>query len=164
VLALSAAARGVPITRLVAYEPPFIVDDSRPRPAADLADRLRTLVAAGRRGDAVERFLVEGVDIPAPAVASMRAQPTWADREAFAPTLVYELAVCGPGQSIPVDEMARIRIPTLVLDGGASPEWARRSVAAVAAAIPGARHQTLDGQDHGVADEVLAPLLVEYLT
>ena len=36
-LALEAAARGLPVTKLALWEPPFIVDGSRPRPPADAA-------------------------------------------------------------------------------------------------------------------------------
>src|SRR5512136_3089047 len=53
VLALEAAARGLAITRLALYEPPFIVDNSHPPVSADYVARLNQLVAAGRRGDAV---------------------------------------------------------------------------------------------------------------
>jgi hypothetical protein len=36
------------------------------------------------------------------------------------------------------------------------------SAAALAAAIPGARHQTLEGQTHEVAADVIAPALVAF--
>jgi alpha-beta hydrolase superfamily lysophospholipase len=40
VLALDAAAAGLPITRLALFEPPFVVDDSRPPAPADYAEVL----------------------------------------------------------------------------------------------------------------------------
>ena len=40
------------ITKVALWEPPFILDDSRPRPPADTARIYTELVAAGRRGDA----------------------------------------------------------------------------------------------------------------
>jgi len=40
VLALEGAVRGLPITRLAVYEPPFIVDDSRPLLPEDYVPRL----------------------------------------------------------------------------------------------------------------------------
>src|SRR5215472_6289850 len=39
ILALHAAAHGLAITKLALYEPPFLVDDSRPRPPAAAATR-----------------------------------------------------------------------------------------------------------------------------
>src|SRR6266702_4765718 len=53
-LSLKAAGRGLPITKLALYEPPFMVLDGRPGPAVDHSGRLAELIAAGRRGDAVE--------------------------------------------------------------------------------------------------------------
>lgn len=58
-LALEAAASGLAITKLALWEPPFIVDDSRPRPPADTARTYTELVSAGRRGDAVEFFMAK---------------------------------------------------------------------------------------------------------
>ncbi len=42
-LALHAAAHGLAITKLALYEPPFLVDQSRPRPPADLPKQLAAL-------------------------------------------------------------------------------------------------------------------------
>src|SRR5215813_8773258 len=52
-LALKAAAHRLAIGKLALYEPPFLVDDSRPRPSADLPGQHAALISAGRRGDAV---------------------------------------------------------------------------------------------------------------
>ena len=48
------------------------------------------------------------------------------------------------------------------MDGGASPDWQRHAVRALADVIPDARQRTLEGQDHGPDSEVLAPVLVEF--
>jgi pimeloyl-ACP methyl ester carboxylesterase len=48
--------------------------------------------------------------------------------------------------------------PALLLVGSESPEWAHRSTAAYAEAIPDARVSTLEGQGHGAAAS--APELV----
>ena len=48
-------------------------------------------------------------------------------------------------------------MPTLVLAGSESPEFMRTAATAAAAAIPGAHHEVLVGQDHNVAGEALAP-------
>src|SRR3989440_727844 len=44
-LALKAAAQGLAITKLALYEPPFLVDDSRPPLEADLPARLAELIS-----------------------------------------------------------------------------------------------------------------------
>jgi pimeloyl-ACP methyl ester carboxylesterase len=160
VLALEAAARSLPIAKLAVYEPPYIVDDSRHRPVG-LENRVRQLIAAGHRSEAIEVFLIEGPEVPPDAVAIMKDSPGWPAMEKIAPTLPYDLAVCGD-QALPVDRLAKIQAPTLALSGGDSPVWARNSVDAVAATIPNARQLTLVGQTHGVADDVLAPVLVDF--
>jgi hypothetical protein len=72
VLVLEAADRGLVITKLALYEPPFMVDDSRPSLPEDYRERLMGLLAAGRRGDVVELIMTEAVGMPAEAVAPMR--------------------------------------------------------------------------------------------
>lgn len=160
VLALEAAARGSSISKLAVYEPPYIVDDTRARPAK-LGERVSALIASGRRSEAMKLFLTEGPEVPPAAIAAMEASPGWAHMEAIAHTLPYDLAICAD-LFMPVGRLASIQVPTLALSGGASPDWARNTVAAVAAAIPGAQHTSLDGQTHAAADDVLAPVLAKF--
>ena len=86
VLALEAAARGVPMAKLVAYEPPYIVEGTRERPGPDLADRLAALVAAGNRDDAAKLFLTEAVQLPPQVVAMIDKSPDWPAMIALAHT------------------------------------------------------------------------------
>jgi len=50
----------------------------------------------------------------------------------------------------------------LALAGGNSSDWARTAAQEIAALTPDGRAQILDGQDHGPADEVLAPVLTQF--
>ena len=160
-LALEAAAGGLAITRLALYEPPYIVGNSRPRPPQDFAAQLAELIASGRRGDAVALFLTEAVEVPAAAVAQMRNAPMWPALEAAAHTLIYNMAIMGDF-SVPAGRVASVTVPTLVLDGGESPAWARQAVQAVVDALPNAQRRTLAGQTHGAAPEILVPVLEEF--
>jgi pimeloyl-ACP methyl ester carboxylesterase len=162
VLALEAAARGLPITRLVVFEPPFIVEGSRPRPPEDLALQLSELASSGRRGDAVELFITKAVGLPVEAVEQMRNAPMWPGLEEVAHTLAYDTAVVGPGNEVPTERLASVTVPTLVIDSTGSPEWLRRTAQAVADVLPNAHQRTLEGQFHDVAPEVLAPALQEF--
>jgi len=161
VLALEAAARHVPMAKLVAYEPPYIVEGTRDRPGSDLADRLATLVAEGNRGDAARLFLTEAVQLPPQVVAMIDKSPDWPAMFALAHTLQYDIEVCDNNEIRP-EQLGKITSPTLVLGGENSPDWFHTSVRATADAIPGARHQFLTGQDHGAADDVLAPVLLDF--
>ena len=165
VLALDAAGHGLAITRLALYEPPFIVDDSRPSFPADFVARLDALVAAGQMGDAAAYFMTQGPGVPAEVVAQMRGDPSWAMFEALAPTLRYDAAITAPtmvGAPLPTERWATVTIPTLVMDGGASPAYMRNGVAALGRVLPNATYRTLEGQDHGVAPEAIAPILAAF--
>jgi pimeloyl-ACP methyl ester carboxylesterase len=160
-LALEAAAAGIAIDKLAVYEPPYVVDDTRPPVPPDALDRLRGLIAAGRRREAAELFLIECVTAPPATVEAMQQSPMWPSLQALAHTLPYDLAIVGTGD-LAAERLAAIAVPTLVMDGGASPQWARNSVAAVAAAIPRATRRTLAGETHSVDPKRLQPLLVEF--
>jgi pimeloyl-ACP methyl ester carboxylesterase len=165
-LALEAAARGRPLEHVLAYEPPYIPDGSRRRPGADLAQRLRTLVAEGHRDDAVALFQTEGVGIPAEMVKGFRSTPMWAGLVGLAHTLPYDLEVTGPGSALPVSRLGAIAVPTVVMVGSASFDWMLPSGRDTAAAIPGARLLVLDGLDHGSPGgkpTALVPAILEFL-
>lgn len=164
VLGLEAAARKLPVTKLAIYEPPYIIEGDRSVPAPDLAGRLTEMVSSGRRGEVVRIFLVEAVGMPSNLVAQMESSPGWPAMEAMAHTIPYEFDLVDDGNAMPTARLATIGVPTLAIDGGASPDWARHSVREVASAIPGARHLTLDGQTHGADVAVLAPALEEFFS
>jgi hypothetical protein len=63
--------------------------------------------------------------------------------------------------SLPRAELARIKVPTIVIDGGQMP-WISKAADAVAATIPNARRRTLAGQQHNVDPAAIAPALVEF--
>ncbi len=165
VLALEAAARRPAITRLALYEPPFIVDASRPPVPKDCVAHLDELIMAGQRGAAVEYFMTASVGAPAEMVAQMRQSPMWAGMEKIAHTLVYDSKIMGnntAGHSLQARQWASVTIPTLVIDGGASATWARNAVQVLASVLPNAQRRTLEGQIHGVDPTIIAPLLVEF--
>jgi pimeloyl-ACP methyl ester carboxylesterase len=157
-LALEAAASGLAVTRLALWEPPFVVDGSRPRPPADAAATYEKLVSAGRRGDAVEFFMAKVVGMPAVFVAEARNAPWWLAQEAMAHTLAYDAVIMGD-HSVPSERVAAVAAPALVIDGAASPAWMHTAARAVANLLPAGRYHTLEGQQHNVAVEALGPVL-----
>ncbi len=161
-LALQAAAAGLSITHLLLYEPPFVVDDSHPRPPADLNAQLAQLVADGKRGDAVELYQTRAVGMPPEVVAQMRNAPFRPSLEGIAHTLAYDATIIGD-LSFPAEQIAGIQTPALVIDGDQSPPVMRAAAKAVAAALPNATHHTLEGQGHAIDPAATAPVIAEFL-
>ncbi|GAA5196343.1 hypothetical protein GCM10023322_65040 [Rugosimonospora acidiphila] len=163
ILSMMAAARGLAITNLALYEPPFIVTDGAPRPSADTADRIARLVESGRRGDAVELFQTELVGLPAAVVAQFRRSPMWPALERIAHTLVYDATICGDG-SLPTGLAASVKVPTLVISGDRTAPVLLEGARAAADAMPHARHHLLAGQGHDIDAAATAPVLAGFLS
>jgi pimeloyl-ACP methyl ester carboxylesterase len=164
VLALEAASRGLPVDKLVAYEPTYFIDPSS-RPDPGLADRIRTLVSRGQRDEAAALFLTGPAGLPADVVAGMRASDMWDFLAASAHTLPYDLALCDPASGLPRDRLAAIRVPVLAINGSETDPWFAESTRATVSAIPDARHVVLEGHDHGVLHHphALRGLIVDFI-
>jgi pimeloyl-ACP methyl ester carboxylesterase len=166
-LALRAAGHGLPIERLALYEPTLIIDDSRPPLPEDYQATLTELVSSGRRGDAVAYFMTTAVGLPNDFVEQMRQEPFWPAFEAVAHTLRYDAAAvadAGSGSPVPLRQWASLQVPTLVLDGSESQPYQYNGDSLLAATLPHAERQMLEGQSHEVAPAVLAPVLAAFLT
>ena len=162
-LTLRAAAAGLPITALVAHEPPYGGDDEESQASArELAEIVRVALAEGRRADAIAAFF-EPMGTPAEVVAGMTADPAML---AVAPTMNHDFAVMGDpeGGTIPEDLVRGIDVPALVVAGGASPEFFRDTAARLADLLPRATSVVLDGQDHGAPADVVAPVVADFVT
>ena len=162
VLALEAAAHGLApqMKKLAIWEPPYMVGESHPQVPRDYQEQLTELLAAGRRGDMVELFFTKAVGLPGEFVAQMRQSPFWSFQEAFAHTLINNAMIMGDF-SIPVERVASVNIPILVIDGGETP-WLSHAARTVADILPNAERRTLQGQPHNVAPEAIAPVLIEF--
>lgn len=161
-LALQAAADGVRVDAVVAYEPPY-VDEAGSGGGATHEGRLKAFVASGDRGAAVRYFMRDMVGAPAFVVLLMRWLPgAWRKLRAVAHTLPYDAALMTEFR-VPRERFASIRVPTLVMNGSKTDARLKGAARAVAGTIPGARHRELAGQTHNVSPRVLAPAVVEFL-
>jgi pimeloyl-ACP methyl ester carboxylesterase len=164
-LALETAHQGAPIDRLAVYESPFIVDDTHAPNDPDLPRRAQALVDEGRRSEAVRLFM-HTVGVPAPVIVLMRFLPAWKQMTGIAHTLPYDLSIVvghQQGEPLPSGYYDGVSATTLVIAGGKSPAHMRNAQAAIAAAVPSARLETLPGQTHMVKARVVAPVLTEFL-
>lgn len=139
------------------WEPPYMPEDM-PTPPADHVEQLEAMVAEGRRGDAVEYFMSKVVGLPAEAIAGMRQAPVWAKAEALAHTLAYDARILGDYR-IPAERAANLKVPTLVMAGGADFPYMRATAAALAELLPDGEARFLDGQGHAVDPTAIAPVL-----
>jgi pimeloyl-ACP methyl ester carboxylesterase len=169
VLALRAAASGLPITGLALFEPPFRLTLDGGVPASPLEAELRALLDADRRGDAVRRFMSVEMGVPGIGFVFMRLWPgLWKSMTAMAPTILYDLAVMDGttvGGPLPA-EWAQATTPTLVMDGAKSEGRLRSAAAALAELLPNALHRTLEGQSHAAPvmnPKSVAPIVADFL-
>lgn len=162
-LALRAAARGLPIAKLVLHEPPYGPDTDAQRQAArESAARIGAALAADDRRGALHLFFSECA-LPPETVDEISNDPAM---KALAPTLAYDHELMGDiatGGTIPRDLAAAVTTPTLVLNGSESPDWIRETGRELAATIPNARHHVIEGRADAVPPEVLVPLLVAFI-
>jgi pimeloyl-ACP methyl ester carboxylesterase len=164
-LALETANRSDGVAKLAVYEAPFIIDGTRKPIANNYASKMSALVAAGRRSAAVKHFMRAAVGVPAYAVFMMQFMPMWKKLQQVAPTLVYDAALTTSlqiGKAIPAGRWSKVTMPTKVIAGGKSDAWMRNAQKAIADVLPNARHAVLDGKDHMVKPEALAPMLAEF--
>jgi pimeloyl-ACP methyl ester carboxylesterase len=172
VLALEAAAAGLPIRRLAVHEPPLVVDPADWRPPADLLQRVTALVDAGQRGGAVRYFMVEGMGAPAFVPMMLRLMPkARKSLTAVAHTLPYDASILSgfqQGRPLPAGQWASVTVPTLVMCGasGQTPAFLVHAAQAVTAALPDARLMQRRGLGHtkGLNAPVIADALTEFLT
>jgi pimeloyl-ACP methyl ester carboxylesterase len=165
-LAMEAAIKlgGKSVKKLAMYEVPYNDDAHAQREWRAYIKKLIELLAADRRGDAVALFM-RYVGTPDEQIEGMRHAPFWQALESIAPTLAYDhSAILGENNSVPNERAMQVHVLTLVMYGGASFPFMYDTAQALSKAIPHAQLRTLEGQTHAVANEALAPVLVDFFT
>ena len=162
VLALEAASKlPAKVKKQVLYEPPFIVDDSRPPMPADFVEQLKELLVRGKRSDALRLFFSKAMGIPGIFITLMRFMPSWSKSKSVAHTLEYDLAIMRDtqrGKPLAASRWTAADMPTLVLTGGKSEPFFHKAGEALAEVLPNAQHRILKDQHHGSV--VMSPNVV----
>jgi pimeloyl-ACP methyl ester carboxylesterase len=154
------------VRKLMIYEMPIIVDDSRKPITAEYQRGIAEDTAAGRNGAAVKKFM-RSVGVPPffLFIMPLMMGKVWKKLTAIAPTLNNDFAFVGQyqqGKPLPAGKWQDVKAPVLVGDGGKSPQWMRNGQAALARNLH-AEYRTLDGQTHFVKPEPQAPVIREFL-
>lgn len=155
ILALFAAGKGAPISRLFLSEPPFRfgVDE------AGLPGRLQALVDAGRPEEAVTLFQREAVGLPDAVTDQIRRSPIFAELVPLAQSVVYD-AILAEAVATPTPAMTGVPMPVTVLHGEPTFPMLVSAAQRLAAAMPSAELVVVpESHDHGV-DPVATARLV----
>jgi pimeloyl-ACP methyl ester carboxylesterase len=164
-LALDAALQlGDSVSKIAMYEAPYNDDPAARQAWRRYLEQLTEALATGRHGDAMALFMAH-VGTPAEQIDSMRRQDFWPAMAALGPTLAYDhTAILGEDGTVPAERAARLAGPALVLYGTASFPFMAETARKLQQAIPHAELRALEGQEHNVSPDALAPVLLEFLT
>lgn len=156
-LALEAAAAGLPVDKVAVYEVPYDTADDAVHRAREYREQLGMALADGRRSDAVGLFMLLAGSSENDIAEAMNS-PYWPGLEVLAHTLAYDAALYGPP---PTDRLSTITQPTLVATGGSS-DYFEQSADAVAASLAHAERQVIEGQAHVVDPKLMAAVLTRF--
>jgi pimeloyl-ACP methyl ester carboxylesterase/uncharacterized protein YndB with AHSA1/START domain len=161
VLCIEAVASGLPVKKLVIFEPPYYTDSRRNEPPSDAERQLNQMIAEGRKKDAVKFYLRKVIGVPAIVPFILRLTPNWSKMIANANSLPYDAAVMG-NFKVPKNVLASINIPVMVIASAKSPQSLRKPSQVVAELLSAGKYKILKGQIHNVSPKTLVPELVKF--
>ena len=147
ICAVEAALLTDRIRTLVLYEPPMGFLKSPPQ----VVDRLAALLDAGEREELVAFFMAEVAGLPPDQIELLRSLPAWQARVAVAHTIPRE-ELANREYTFDADRFRDLRVPTLFLEGGDSPEPFKAAGEAMQTALPNCRVAVMPGQRHAAMD------------
>lgn len=156
-LALEAAAAGVPMAGLFAYEPPYVREHAEDAIAADYHAKLDAFKANGQRDEAVAYFM-RTVGVPGFGVWVMKRMPMWKVMRGVAHTLPYDGAVMGDFH-VPKARLGKVKAPTTVAHGDKTAPSLKAGAKAAADAVPRSRFVVVPKSNHGIKPKPLRPQL-----
>lgn len=142
------------IRKLVLYEGWVVSNPEVYALPADLEERMDALLASGELDAVVETLFRELESMSEEDLSALRSAPSWPGRVAAAPTITRELRA-ERGARLDPEQAVKTTGPVLLLTGGNSSDPSKANIETVAAALPDARIEVLEGQEH-VAD-ILVP-------
>jgi pimeloyl-ACP methyl ester carboxylesterase len=164
ILALLAAERTDNLLRLILYEPAFVVDGARPRPAPQIIEKMKSLLAAGDRAEVVRIAMRETLGLSESEIAAMGGGPGWDQLLSVAHAIPSDFELW----NVPLaeEQVRAVQTRALLLMGSESPEWLQIGARAVKAALPNASLEVLNGQEHHAtitAPEMFAQAVIDFV-
>lgn len=145
ICALEAALRVPGLRRLILYEPPCEIEGYKLYPPGS-RERFEKMLDAGDNEGTLTAFMRDVAGVSDAAIATMRAEPSWAGRITAAHTIVREMA--DENYSPDPARLAGLHVPTLLLAGSESPPVLAAATQLLAALLPEARIAVMQGQGH----------------
>jgi pimeloyl-ACP methyl ester carboxylesterase len=165
ICALEAARLTPHMRKLILYEPPIPLPGGPVHPPG-IVERLEALLEAGDRAAVLTTFTLEVVGMPPQVFETFRSSPAWPERVAAAHTLPRELRAHARYRFEP-SHFEDMRVPTLLLLGGDSPQRYQAAMSTLHAALPNSRVVVLPGQQHiamDTAPDLFAREVVAFLS
>jgi len=160
ILAIKAAASGLPVKKVVVYEPPFTLSQTEQDEWKSYTVKVERYTQDGKRDEAVELFMTT-IHMPKLLIKALKYTPIWPQVRKLAPTLWYDAQIVKdrvmPSGKLLIDN------PVAVIDGSKSPQSMRDSSKALAELLSHGKYITLKGQTHNVRPKALAPAIAAYL-
>lgn len=160
--ALEAASRTASLRKLVLYEAAVPVGTVY-KPGQ--VEALEAMLAKGERDGMLVAMLRDIAGLSEAEVTALRAHPSWQGRIAAAHTLPRELRTDATWRPDPA-RLERVKAPTLLLLGGASPPTYREGAELLRKSLPDARIAVMPGQGHvamNTAPELFAKEVLAFL-
>jgi pimeloyl-ACP methyl ester carboxylesterase len=154
ICAFGGATQTSNIRKLVLYEGWAVPNPEVYALPANLEERMDALLASDDLDTVVETLFRELESMSEEDLSALRSAPSWPGRVAAAPTITRELRAEREAKLDP-EQAAKITVPVLLLTGENSSDPSKADIEAVAAALPNARIEVLEDQEH-VAD-ILVP-------
>jgi pimeloyl-ACP methyl ester carboxylesterase len=146
IASIHAALRVHTLRSLILYEPPYIADGARAKPAPAVLQQMEQRLAMGDPDAALAIAMRETVDMSDVEMNGLRSSPGWEHLRMAARAIPYDWALWDAQPS--PEALAAIATPTLALMGSKSPAWLQASTRSLAAALPLVDLVVLEGEGH----------------
>lgn len=143
-LALMALEQGLPVDKLILYEPPLAEDAMRSH-WLTVADQLEVMVQQDQLDRAARHFLIEAARNSPQSVDRMQAGPYWASITELASASFHDPRIVAGYKA---GDLSKIEAPALLLTGSDSLSWLRQFAYWLAEELPNASLRELPGQGH----------------